>query len=97
MSLSAIDLFCGAGGLSAGFVQEGYDVALGIDFDLAAVETYAANFGTGRGRCADLLEYTSTDAEESRWRHRRHSGRSVLPAVFDARSSAALELSATAF
>jgi DNA (cytosine-5)-methyltransferase 1 len=61
MGLSAIDLFCGAGGLSAGFVQEGYDLALGIDFDPAAVETYAANFGPERSEHADLLQYTASD------------------------------------
>lgn len=64
MGLSAIDLFCGAGGLSAGFVQEGYDLALGIDFDLAAVETYAANFGADRAEHADLLKYTASDVRK---------------------------------
>jgi DNA (cytosine-5)-methyltransferase 1 len=64
MGLSAIDLFCGAGGLSAGFVQEGYDLTLGIDFDPAAVETYAANFGADRAEHADLLEYTASDVRK---------------------------------
>lgn len=64
MGLSAIDLFCGAGGLSAGFVQEGYDLALGIDFDPAAVETYAANFGADRAEYADLLQYTAKDVRK---------------------------------
>jgi len=64
MGLSAIDLFCGAGGLSAGFVQEGYDLALGIDFDPAAVETYALNFGEDRAEHADLLQYTAADVKK---------------------------------
>lgn len=64
MGLSAIDLFCGAGGLSAGFAQEGYDLALGIDFDPAAVETYAANFGADRAEHADLLKYTASDVRK---------------------------------
>lgn len=64
MGLSAIDLFCGAGGLSAGFVQEGYDLALGIDFDLAAAETYAANFGADRAEYADLLQYEAKDVRK---------------------------------
>ncbi len=64
MGLSAIDLFCGAGGLSAGFVQEGYDLALGIDFDAAAVETYAANFGADLAEHADLLKYTASDVRK---------------------------------
>lgn len=63
--LSAIDLFCGAGGLSAGFLQEGYEIALGIDFDEAAVETFAANFGNDRAVHADLLEYTAADVRRA--------------------------------
>ena len=58
---TAIDLFCGAGGLSAGFAQEGYQIALGIDFDAAAVETYAANFGADKARQEDLLDFTASD------------------------------------
>lgn len=58
---TAIDLFCGAGGLSAGFVQEGYEIVLGVDFDGAAVETYAANFGSDRARQEDLLDLTAID------------------------------------
>lgn len=64
MSMTAIDLFCGAGGLSAGFVQEGYDVALGIDFEPAAVETYAANFGEDRVEHADMLQFTPADVRK---------------------------------
>jgi DNA (cytosine-5)-methyltransferase 1 len=60
-AFTAIDLFCGAGGLSAGFVQEGYEIALGLDFDAAAVETYEANFGQGKGRQEDLLNFTARD------------------------------------
>jgi DNA (cytosine-5)-methyltransferase 1 len=60
-AFTAIDLFCGAGGLSAGFVQEGYEIALGIDFDAAAIDTYAANFGAGKARQEDLLDFTASD------------------------------------
>ena len=38
--LTAIDLFCGAGGLSEGFRQAGYTVVAGNDIDAAAGETY---------------------------------------------------------
>ena len=37
----AADLFCGAGGLSIGLSDAGYDVVLGVDNDPAALETYA--------------------------------------------------------
>lgn len=40
--LTAIDLFCGAGGLSEGFRQAGYTVVAGSDIDAAAGETYKA-------------------------------------------------------
>ena len=38
-----IDLFCGAGGLSAGFHQAGFDVLLGQDWDGSAAETFKAS------------------------------------------------------
>lgn len=62
MTLTAVDLFCGAGGLSLGFMQEGFDVLLGIDNDLNAVETYVANFGP-RALCANLLTYSAAEAQ----------------------------------
>jgi len=40
--LTAIDLFCGAGGLSEGFRQTGFTVVAGNDIDLAASVTYQA-------------------------------------------------------
>lgn len=41
----AIDLFCGAGGLSLGLKMAGFDVVLGVDKDEPAVRTHAAHFG----------------------------------------------------
>ena len=42
-SVSAIDLFCGAGGLTKGLVNAGIDVCLGIDCDPACEYPYTAN------------------------------------------------------
>jgi len=39
----AIDLFCGAGGLSEGLRQAGFDTRVGLDFDKDAMATFAAN------------------------------------------------------
>jgi len=39
---TVIDLFCGAGGLSEGLRQAGYDVLAGNDFDEAASRTFSA-------------------------------------------------------
>lgn len=41
--LNFIDLFSGAGGLSLGFVQEGFSVNMACDFEEACVETYLFN------------------------------------------------------
>ena len=41
--LKIVDLFCGAGGLSLGFVQEGFCVALANDIEACCVDTYAHN------------------------------------------------------
>src|SRR5579872_4297516 len=40
---TAIDLFCGAGGLSLGLAEAGFTVLAGADSDPFAMETYAAN------------------------------------------------------
>lgn len=42
-SLKMIDLFCGAGGLSLGFTQEGFITALANDIEDCCVDTYAHN------------------------------------------------------
>lgn len=42
---TAIDLFCGAGGLSLGLADAGFRVLVGADHDPASVETHVANVG----------------------------------------------------
>ena len=41
--LQMVDLFCGAGGLSLGFIQEGFITALANDIEACCVDTYAHN------------------------------------------------------
>lgn len=43
---TAIDLFCGAGGLSLGLHDAGFSVLVGADVDRASVETHTANLGS---------------------------------------------------
>lgn len=42
--LTVIDIFCGAGGFSEGFRQQGYEILLGIDSWEPAIKTYNHNF-----------------------------------------------------
>jgi DNA (cytosine-5)-methyltransferase 1 len=50
-----IDLFCGCGGLSQGFIEAGYDVVLGIDHWKDAIETFNYNHKNSKGIVDDLL------------------------------------------
>lgn len=45
-TLTVLDLFCGAGGLSLGFKWAGYELVLAVDNNEAALQTYAANLGS---------------------------------------------------
>ncbi len=44
MSYNAIDLFCGAGGLSLGFKEAGFNIVFGLDAWEDAITTYKYNF-----------------------------------------------------
>lgn len=52
---TAIDLFCGAGGLSLGLRDAGFSVLVGADSDRLAVETHTGNLG-GLGWTGDLTD-----------------------------------------
>lgn len=51
-----VDLFAGAGGLSLGFEQAGYDVAAAVEFDPVHAATHEFNFPNGTSICADVRE-----------------------------------------
>ena len=67
-----VDLFCGAGGMSEGFVNAGFAVVAAVDHEKYACETFATNI-PARVICTDIsriedpatilegLEYTSID------------------------------------
>ena len=55
--LTCLDLFCGAGGLSRGFLDAGYDVVLGVDYDDAALETFQKNHGKTKALKLDLYNH----------------------------------------
>lgn len=60
-----IDLFAGAGGLTLGFHQEGFDSEFAVELEPAAAKTYEANFGcyVYKGRIEDVEddEFPSVD------------------------------------
>jgi DNA (cytosine-5)-methyltransferase 1 len=51
---SVVDLFCGAGGLSEGFDQAGFEILAGSDSDPDAMATYAANFPGAKSITGDI-------------------------------------------
>lgn len=59
--LTCIDLFSGAGGLSRGFYDAGYDVVLGVDFDDAALKTFKHNHGNAEAMKLDLFDHSNID------------------------------------
>lgn len=58
---TAVDLFCGCGGLSYGFEMAGFDVIAGLDIDKHSVETWKNNH-QGHAICGDI---TNIEVKES--------------------------------
>lgn len=58
-----LDLFCGAGGFSLGFVLEGFEVVLGVDVEAVVAETYRGNLGI-EVLCEDIRVVHSLDLKE---------------------------------
>lgn len=61
---TAIDSFCGAGGLSLGLQWAGYKVPAAFDIDEKAIETYTKNLGK-HGKVMDARELTGHDLLEN--------------------------------
>ncbi len=58
---TAIDLFSGAGGLSKGFLDAGFEVIVGVDNDQPALNTFARNHGGAVALKADLSRQETFD------------------------------------
>ncbi|RIL41644.1 DNA cytosine methyltransferase [Staphylococcus gallinarum] len=59
MSLRVLDLFCGAGGLSLGFQNAGFNIYGGIEWDTMASLTHTQNFDTGYHFAGDITEVSN--------------------------------------
>ncbi|MCA9144974.1 MAG: DNA cytosine methyltransferase [Planctomycetaceae bacterium] len=59
--LTAIDLFCGAGGLSQGFMEAGFEILAANDFDSNAAKTFKLNHPSSRFYDGPIQDI-STDA-----------------------------------
>lgn len=59
--LTCVDLFCGAGGFSRGFLDAGYDVVLGVDYDDAALKTFQMNHGNTCAMKLDLFDSSNIE------------------------------------
>ncbi len=58
---TVVDLFCGAGGLSKGFIDVNYDVIFGVDFNDQALKTFEENHGDAKAMKLDLFNHDNID------------------------------------
>lgn len=67
MSYQVLDLFCGAGGLSLGFRNAGFDIVGGVEFDNAAMNTHKRNFEQENSvfeYCGDITQIKDDEIEK---------------------------------
>lgn len=61
VELGALDLFAGAGGISAGFKSAGFDVLAAVELAEVAAETHERNFPETKVFCGDIGEFSPSD------------------------------------
>lgn len=57
----AVDLFAGAGGMSLGFEQAGFDVVAAVEYDPVHAATHAFNFPQCEVLCRDASKLSAAD------------------------------------
>ena len=76
-----VDLFAGAGGLSLGFEQAGFDVVAAVEYDPIHAATHELNFPYSTVICSDVTRLSGDDIRKAARIGRRtidwssHSGR----------------------
>lgn len=55
---TAVDLFCGVGGLSLGLIQAGFDLIGAVDGDQTVLDAFKTNFASVATACQDLTAST---------------------------------------
>ncbi len=60
----AVDLFAGAGGLSLGLEQAGYEIAAAVEYDPIHAAVHEFNFPYGKTFCADVSKITGDQIRE---------------------------------
>jgi DNA (cytosine-5)-methyltransferase 1 len=62
---TAVDLFAGAGGLSLGFEQAGFDVVAAVEYDPVHAATHEFNFPRAQVICADIASLTAEALQQA--------------------------------
>lgn len=60
--LTVIDCFCGGGGFSEGFRQQGFDIVMGIDYWQPAIDTFNFNFKK-ESKARNMLDFGKSIVE----------------------------------
>lgn len=58
---NVVDLFSGAGGLSRGFMDAGFNIVIGVDFDDSALKTFKENHGNAEPMKLDLFDHENIE------------------------------------
>lgn len=79
--LTAIDLFCGCGGFSLGFIQAGIRVVAAIDHEIMALSTYYTNLGDENTKIIGDIprKYVNSFQKPTGWRTKEPPGTLVGP------------------
>lgn len=64
LSIGAVDLFCGIGGLTCGLRTSGIEVVAGYDLDSSCEYAYEANNGMGTFVCKNISDVTGEEINE---------------------------------